>query len=200
MSFREEEDITALYLERRRPSINKKITSDTIIPNDQDIESHSINEKDKESDNETVHNDDITQLDSSAASIATGFSSLPPVDGGLNAYLVLVSGFLIEGFVWGFPFSYSIMQQYYQQLPEFKDASLTELALVGTLTTGVAYIGGAIVGVLGGRFSLKTMMYVGSLLMGISLIGASFATQVWHLILCQGFLLGLGGSFRMYYS
>ncbi|CAO3628439.1 unnamed protein product [Cunninghamella blakesleeana] len=197
MHFRDdEEDITSIYLERRRPTIIKKVTSDTIIPTEQDIELDSINEKEKDNDNETLNRNEAIKMNfnNDTPSVAE-FSSLPPVDGGLNAYLVLISGFLMEGLVWGFPFSYSVMQQYYQQLPEFKDASLTELALVGTLTTGMAYIGGAVVGVLGGRFNLKTIMYTGSLLMSISLVGASFATHVWHLILCQGFLLGLGGSF-----
>ncbi|CAO3628435.1 unnamed protein product [Cunninghamella blakesleeana] len=189
MNFKDEEDITSIYLERRRSTVIKKITSDIITPIDQEIELESINEKNNDSDNEIIKmalNDDIANVSE---------FSLAPVDGGINAYLVLISGFLIEGFVWGFPFCYSVMQQYYQQLPEFKNASLTELALVGTLTSGVAYIGGAVVGVLGGRFNLKTIMYTGSLLMSISLVGASFATHVWHLILCQGFLLGLGGSF-----
>ncbi|CAO3643218.1 unnamed protein product [Cunninghamella echinulata] len=191
MSPREgEEDITAYYFERKSPSIAKKSTSDIAIANEV-LELHPI--KNKDSDNETMHNKTTDRNDNSIPS-AVEFS-LPPVDTGLNAYLVLVAGFLIEGFVWGFPFSYSVMQQHYQQLPEFRDASITELALVGTLTTGIAHVGGAIVGLLGGRFSLKTMMYTGSLIMGISLIGASFATRPWHLILCQGFLLGLGGSF-----
>lgn len=39
------------------------------------------------------------------------------------------------------------------------------------------------------------MMVAGSLIMVAGLVAASFATQVWHLALTQGFVLGLGGSF-----
>ncbi|SAM00924.1 hypothetical protein [Absidia glauca] len=177
-----EEDIALGYLKARRPSLRPQLTSDTVI----ESSSAKMNEDDHHSD---IANDSGQQLQHQQE------FSLPRVDGGLNAYLVLISGFCIEGVVWGIPFSYSVMQQHYQQLPEFKNASITELAIVGTLTTSLAYIGGALVGVLGGRFSLKTMMYAGSLIMVAGLVAASFATQVWHLALTQGFVLGLGGSF-----
>jgi hypothetical protein len=81
------------------------------------------------------------------------------------------------------------------KLPEFANATITELAIVGTLSTAVAYIGGFWVGLMGGRFSLKAMMYFGSVTMVVGLIAASFANQVWQLMLTQGFIFGLGGSF-----
>ncbi|KAG2181836.1 hypothetical protein INT44_008652 [Umbelopsis vinacea] len=121
--------------------------------------------------------------------------SLPPVDGGFNAWMVLLGGFVIEGFVWGYTSSFSVYLQHYQKQPEFAGASVTELTIIGTLATGVSYMGGFVVGLLGGRFSLKTMMYAGSVTMVVALVAASFATQVWHLILTQGFLFGLGGAF-----
>ncbi|KAI8097611.1 major facilitator superfamily domain-containing protein [Halteromyces radiatus] len=192
MSPREEEDIAISYLKERRPSIRPQTTSDTVHG---DIPLHTIRPKSihSDSDDTTIHSGDAD----SVTNVATGTQefSLPPVDGGFDAYLVLVAGFLVEGFTYGLPFSYSVMQQYYQRSPEFMDASITMLALVGTLTTSVTYIGGAIVGVLGGRFSLKSMMVAGSLMMVVGLVAASFANQVWQLILSQGILLGLGGSF-----
>ncbi|EEB97769.1 hypothetical protein MPER_02843, partial [Moniliophthora perniciosa FA553] len=35
-------------------------------------------------------------------------SSLPPVDGGTHAWLFLLSAFVIEAIVWGFPSSFGI--------------------------------------------------------------------------------------------
>lgn len=134
--------------------------------------------------------------DANLVASSTGVEfSLPPVDGGFNAWMVLLGGFVIEGFVWGYTSSFSVYLQHYQKQPEFAGASVTELTIIGTLATGMSYMGGFVVGLLGGRFTLKTMMYAGSVTMVVALVAASFATQVWHLILTQGFLFGLGGAF-----
>lgn len=89
-----EEDIALGYLKSRRPSLRPQSTIDTVI----ESSSTKTNEEDHYSD---IAHDSGPQQE----------FSLPPVDGGLNAYLVLVSGFCIEGVVWGIPFSYSVMQQ-----------------------------------------------------------------------------------------
>ena len=39
--------------------------------------------------------------------------SLPPADGGKDAWLFLITCFFVEAFVWGFPFSYGIFEDYY---------------------------------------------------------------------------------------
>ncbi|ORZ08877.1 major facilitator superfamily domain-containing protein [Absidia repens] len=202
-----EEDITLEYMTGQRPSYRAHATSDTITRSSSIMKKHGSMDSDVSDRDTSLVSPPLTPSPSpsdeednaatvtSAQAIGTQEFSLPPVDGGLNAYLVLIAGFCIEGVVYGIPYSYSVMQQHYQQLPEFKDASITELAIVGTLTTSLAYIGGGLVGVLGGRFSLKTMMYGGSLMIVTGLVAASFATKVWHLALSQGFVLGLGGAF-----
>ena len=40
-------------------------------------------------------------------------SSLPPTDGGWAAWLFLLGSFMIEMFLWGFPFSFGVLQDYY---------------------------------------------------------------------------------------
>lgn len=47
-------------------------------------------------------------------------------------------------------------------------------------------MGAGLVAAMSARFSLKTLMYTGSVIMAVGLIGASFANSVWHLILTQG--------------
>lgn len=179
-----EEDITSIRLVERRPSMPKRATTD-----ESQIESAPTTATNTPALSRTNSN---THLAGSSTGVEF---SLPPVDGGFNAWIVLISGFIIEGMVWGYPFSYSVYQQHYMKQPEFANASVTELAIVGTLSTAVAYIGGFLVGLLGGRFSLKSMMYAGSLLMVVGLLAASFSTQAWHLMLTQGFIFGLGGAF-----
>ncbi|KAG2178901.1 hypothetical protein INT43_001748 [Umbelopsis isabellina] len=164
--------------------------------------------------------------------------SLPPVDTGINAIMILISGFFVEGnkrndvttkpplqnhgltyilclrtgcvaelnFVhfahvhfsetqtYGLPLSYSILQNYYIKQPEFQDAGITSFAIVGALWSGLTLMGAGLVAVLGAQFSLKSIMYAGSFIMAAGFIGASFSTNVWHLILTQGVILGIGSS------
>ncbi|CAO3660887.1 unnamed protein product [Umbelopsis ramanniana] len=121
--------------------------------------------------------------------------SLPPVDKGINAIMILVCGFFVEGCTYGLPLSYSIFQNHYSTQPEFQGSGITSLVIVGALWSGVTLMGAGLVAALSARFSLKTLMYTGSVIMAVGLIGASFATSVWHLILTQGFILGIGSSF-----
>ena len=39
--------------------------------------------------------------------------TLPPADGGWAAWLFLLGSFMIEMFLWGFPFSFGVLQDYY---------------------------------------------------------------------------------------
>lgn len=58
------------------------------------------------------------------------FSSLPPVDGGKQAWLFLAACFAIEMLVWGFPFSFGVFQNYYSNNPPF--AGQPNIAVIGT--------------------------------------------------------------------
>jgi hypothetical protein len=217
-----EEDITSIALTERRTSLVRRPIQERGIESletstirrgsrDREIEFQetSLNESgtydlsNQERATETLgrtpnQTPAISRANSDANLVAssTGVEfSLPPVDGGFYAWMVLIGGFVIEGFVWGYSSSFSVYLQHYMKQPEFANATVTQLTIIGTLATGISYIGGFLVGLLGGRFSLKFMMYAGSITMVISLLAASFATQVWHLILTQGFLFGLGGAF-----
>jgi hypothetical protein len=44
---------------------------------------------------------------------STAISRLPPADSGRAAWLFLFGSFMIEMFVWGFPFSFGVLQDYY---------------------------------------------------------------------------------------
>lgn len=44
---------------------------------------------------------------------STAAAPLPPTDGGWPAWLFLLGSFMIEMFLWGFPFSFGVLQDYY---------------------------------------------------------------------------------------
>lgn len=60
----------------------------------------------------------------------TDHGKLPPMDGGMNAWLFLAACFVMEALVWGFAFTYGVFQEYYNSIPEFKNNG--NIAVVGT--------------------------------------------------------------------
>ena len=57
-------------------------------------------------------------------------ADVPPMDGGINAWLFLAACFAMEALVWGFAFTYGVFQAYYSDIPQFKDSG--NIAVVGT--------------------------------------------------------------------
>ncbi|KAJ9618237.1 hypothetical protein H2203_009153 [Taxawa tesnikishii (nom. ined.)] len=115
---------------------------------------------------------------------------LPPVDGGLHAWRCLLGCWLIEFMLWGFPLSFGIFQSYYSTHPLF--ASSSSIPTIGTLATGLSYLGMPFANLLALRwpYHRRLMCALGFTLCVLGLLGASFATQTWHLLLCQGVLYG----------
>ena len=55
--------------------------------------------------------------------------SLPPTDGGKDAWLCLFGCFMLEAMIWGFPSCYGVFQEYYATSDEF--AGQRNIAVVG---------------------------------------------------------------------
>ena len=122
-------------------------------------------------------------------------SALPPADSGHRAWLFLAVCFVLEAVVWGFPYSYGVFQDHYARTAPFsRDGK--GLAAIGTTATGIMYFASpaviGFVGVFPQRVRVVSAVGLGVMLGGI--VGASFATAVWQLILTQGVLYGVGGS------
>lgn len=56
--------------------------------------------------------------------------SLPPTDGGKDAWLCLFGCFMLEAMIWGFPSCYGVFQDYYATSDQF--AGQSNIAVVGT--------------------------------------------------------------------
>ncbi|PMD49089.1 MFS general substrate transporter [Hyaloscypha variabilis F] len=122
--------------------------------------------------------------------------------------LVLNSGFLTICIVVGFNQAYGVFQGYYTSksqtiLPPSASSSGALLAFVGTLGSGLTWGGSIFVNPLLSRVEGKTFLHLsgrkwititGVLLMSTGFLLASFATQIYHLLLTQGLLYGLGSS------
>ena len=95
----------------------------------------------------------------------------------------------------GFPFSFGVFQDYYNSLPLFASNN-SGVAIIGTSASGIMYLGAPFV-----FFALQAWprfrrlcSLLGLIIITIALIGSSFSTAVWHLIVTQGVLYAIGGS------
>lgn len=119
-------------------------------------------------------------------------ADLPPTDRGAAAWKFVLGAWLAEAMLWGFPLSFGIFQAHYAQHELFMDSK--NIAIIGALATGISNLGFPFVLPVALRFPRyqRHMVWFGWCLCCVSLVVASFATQVWHLILSQGVLYGSG--------
>ncbi|KAF7529170.1 hypothetical protein G7054_g9942 [Neopestalotiopsis clavispora] len=119
--------------------------------------------------------------------------SLPPTDGGKDAWLFLAACWSVEALIWGFGFSFGIFQDYYTSHEPFEGAG--NVAAIGTSALGTMYMGTPVVIALCrlypryARWATQAGLFVASLTIALS----SFCTTVPQLIAVQGVLFGVGG-------
>ncbi|KAI0528005.1 MFS general substrate transporter [Xylaria bambusicola] len=120
--------------------------------------------------------------------------SLPPVDGGKEAWLFLAASFVVDALIWGFTFSFGVFQDYYSQHEPFTSSS--KIAVIGTTSAGLLYLLSPIaLGIY--RLFPRYVRYAtpfGLLIVLLSLTLASLATSTTTLIALQGVLYAVGGT------
>ncbi|OTB17889.1 hypothetical protein K445DRAFT_264192 [Daldinia sp. EC12] len=120
----------------------------------------------------------------------------PEPDRGKHAWLFLWVGcFLMIALTWGFPFSYGVFQSYFSTHPPFSDHP-GGLPAVGTTALGILYLSSPPSFIILQRYQAyrRSALIVGSAVTCLAILASAFATKVWHLLLTQGVLYGLGAS------
>ncbi|KAI9758602.1 MAG: hypothetical protein M4579_002978 [Chaenotheca gracillima] len=122
--------------------------------------------------------------------------SLPPVDGGKAAWLVLAGCCLIQAPVWGFPLSFGIFQEYYTSGRAELKGSTSSIAVIGTSASGILYLSAPIMFTLLTRYPRMRRFCgpVGLVITVVSLVLSSLASSVWQLIATQGVLCAIGSG------
>ncbi|KAE9379484.1 MFS general substrate transporter [Stipitochalara longipes BDJ] len=123
----------------------------------------------------------------------TVIQELKPVDGGVAAWTVLITAFVFEAVLWGFPISFGVFEEYYSTIPEFKGSS-SKIALIGTLAQGLSYLGAPFSATIAKRFPRyqRQQIWLGWPLCILGLVCGSFTTTVNGLIITQGIMYGVG--------
>lgn len=89
--------------------------------------------------------------------------------------------------------SYGLFQKFYQNHPDFEDQH-DNVALIGTLSTSIFFLGAPLATPLAKRFQRwqREIIIAGWLVCVISLVAASFAKSILTLVMTQGVFYGLG--------
>ncbi|CAH0034597.1 unnamed protein product [Clonostachys rhizophaga] len=119
----------------------------------------------------------------------------PPPDGGLQAWLQVVAGWLVIFATWGYLNSFGAFQSYYTSggLPSASPSTISWIgSLQGFLTTALGTFSGRL---LDAGFFRPTFAVGAALqLAGIFAMSASDNPQYWQLVITQGILTGIGGG------
>ncbi|KAG9518093.1 MFS general substrate transporter, partial [Aureobasidium melanogenum] len=135
---------------------------------------------------------EMESLDTHEADRDEQTPQLPPIDGGLQAWAILLSAFTFEAILWGFPLSFGIFQEYYSTLPQFENNKY--ITYIGSIATGICYMGAPLMAPLVKRFPRwqGMMVKVGWVICLGALVAGSFAESVGGLIVTQGVMYGTG--------
>ncbi|KAI1321607.1 hypothetical protein EDD11_003087 [Mortierella claussenii] len=120
-----------------------------------------------------------------------GSERIAPPDGGYG-WVVVGACFLNNFALLGILFSWGIFQQLYKT--EIFPGQVSAISWIGTLAFGCMYIFGGVFSLFAAKVGYRKMIWTGSILVAGGCVGASFATEVWHLHLSQGILFGLGAA------
>ncbi|PNY28546.1 transporter MCH2 [Tolypocladium capitatum] len=118
----------------------------------------------------------------------------PPPDGGYG-WVCMVCCATINAHTWGLNSSYGVFLAHYIAHGSFPGATALEYAFVGSLSFGCALLVSPVATVCTRRFGTKPTMLCGVVVEAASLIGASFAAEIWQLALSQGVFFGIGIGF-----
>ncbi|RKP22803.1 major facilitator superfamily domain-containing protein [Syncephalis pseudoplumigaleata] len=112
-------------------------------------------------------------------------------------WVVVFASFLALFAMYGVQYTYGVFQQQYQDIYRGR-ATTTGLAFIGSVSFAALGLFGLFTGRLGDWLGYRVTMSIGTLLMCLALLLASWASEVWHLYLTQGLMFGLGTSFAFY--
>ncbi|KAK0186473.1 major facilitator superfamily domain-containing protein [Armillaria mellea] len=115
-------------------------------------------------------------------------------DGGYGWVCVFCS-FVVHFFALGIESSWGVYQSHYFTSHDLGPISSSDLAWVGSIQATGQPLVGILAGILAQRIGYRLTGFIGTCIMCIGLISASFSTHIWHLYLTQGVLFGVGSGF-----
>lgn len=118
-------------------------------------------------------------------------SAIP--NGGLNAWLQVLGGFMLFFNTWGLLNTFGIFQTYYESGALFQESS-SNIAWIGSIQAFFVLVVGFATGPLYDRGHLRALLIVGSFLIVFGHMMLSISSTFWQALLSQGFCVGLGAG------
>ncbi|PWY91635.1 MFS monocarboxylate transporter [Aspergillus sclerotioniger CBS 115572] len=114
-----------------------------------------------------------------------------------KSVIIVAASFVIIFTCCGLNFAWGVYQALYESLSRkpgtpFTGATPAEIDLIGTISVSLMTIGAPFAVAWAKRFSPRMVSFAGGFVFGLSLVVASFGTQLWHFELAQGLLNGIG--------
>ena len=129
-----------------------------------------------------------------ALSIRPGTASTAPTipDGGLQAYLQVLSGFMLYFNSWGMVTAFGIFQLHYYN--DLHLSSNSDISWIGTMQGFLLAVGSVFAGCVLDRGYPKTLVLCGGFFVVLGLLMTSFCHTYWQFMLAQGVCIGLGAG------
>ncbi|KAI0197626.1 major facilitator superfamily domain-containing protein [Astrocystis sublimbata] len=135
---------------------------------------------------------------SNAASVSPGDDDVPDVstesrEGGWVAWLQVVGAFCVYLNTWGMLNSFGVFQTYYE-LDGLSSQSTFAISWIGSTQSALFFIACLIVGPLFDLGYFRSLLWVGTALLVISMFLLSVTSQFYQVLLTQSVLFGLGAG------
>jgi len=117
-----------------------------------------------------------------------------PPDGGYG-WVCVACTFLINAHTWGLNSSYAVFLAHYLNTNTFPGATALEYAFVGGLSVSLALLISPVATICVRKHGTQVALFIGIALQSAGLLGASWASKIWHLFLSQGVAFGFGMGF-----
>jgi MFS family permease len=119
----------------------------------------------------------------------------PPRSPRHQKYLIVLAGFMANFFVFGIGFTYGVFQDFYlSENGPLHGSSVSAVSIIGTLGTCLTYMLTIFNSYLTKYLKIRELMMMGTLILSLGLICASFCHSTWQFALTQGVMFGLGSS------
>ncbi|KUJ06752.1 MFS general substrate transporter [Mollisia scopiformis] len=117
-----------------------------------------------------------------------------PRDGGYG-WMCVFCVFLINSNTWGLDFAYGVFLDYFLTHNHYPGATALDYALIGGISISMSLVITPLINTSSRKLGTRPTLLIGLVALTASLVGASFATEVWHLFLSQGVCFGWGVGF-----
>ncbi|CCH45236.1 Monocarboxylate transporter [Wickerhamomyces ciferrii] len=161
--------------------------------------SNIFKEYNQDDDDDNKYNKDLelgrptSKIEKIFTNKSTGEIDLPP-DGGYG-WVCVACVVSIQACTWGSNAGFGVFLQYYLDNDVFPGATHMDFAIIAGIILFCAQFLAPLAMICMKLFGLRVIMSVACCVHLIGYILASFATKIWHLYVCQGFIVGSSYSF-----